>query len=102
MLLPACKGYCDHKDGDGKQEKVSDVNLSEPTIPSGWENPHVTNICSNRRVHRQQQRQPALFAQLLTAHLILDAEPLRAASTSEEEVLSQFGFLVDGWLQGPR
>lgn len=39
MLLPACKGYCDDKDEDGKQEKVPQINLSESTIPGGWKNP---------------------------------------------------------------
>lgn len=72
----ACKGYCDTKDENGKQQSISDVNLSESATLSAWAKPRSTNMRSNRRVYRQRQRQTALFAQLLRTELVLKAQTL--------------------------
>lgn len=31
MILPACTGYCDNKDGNGKQQNVAEIDLREYT-----------------------------------------------------------------------
>lgn len=70
MPAPACIGYCENKDENGKQQNVASIDLGECT--PAWLGKPLTNTSSNRRVHRQQQRQPLLFAGNVRAPLFFE------------------------------
>lgn len=98
MPIPACTGYCENKDENGKQQNHASIDLGECS-PAGWTSTK-SNIGSNRRVHWQQQRQPLLFAKTLRAHLVFDAQHgtlLRWGRGAVPILL-----LVDAYLQEPK
>lgn len=92
MPLPACIGYCENKDENGKQQNIASIDLGECT--PAWLDKPLINTSSNRRVHRQQQRQPLLFAGNVRAQ---HGTLLRRGRGAVPILL-----LVDAYLQEPR